>query len=226
MPKGVRLLVVAVFAAAMAWVEAAVVLYLRVLIDRIQPYQVDPLPSFGGLGQAELVREGATLLMLLAVGWLAGDRARTRIAFAAFAFGVWDICYYLFLIPLTGWPVSLLDWDILFLFPVPWWGPVIAPVSVAILLAAGSAALVLSARQVLPGRLTAALGGAGIALTLYAFMADALRVAGQGTEAVRQVLPAAFPWGFFLAGFGLMAVPIVQVIGSAVRHPRREAIQS
>src|SRR5690348_8758386 len=67
-----RWLVVALYAVAMAWVEAAVVYYLRTLVDRIDPYQPNPLPIATGLGEAELVREFATLAMLVAVGWLAG----------------------------------------------------------------------------------------------------------------------------------------------------------
>ncbi len=74
-------MVVVVFAIAMAWVESAVVYYLRTMIDRIQPYQTHPLPLIGGLGTAELVREAATLIMLLTVGILAaglcGDRFRS-----------------------------------------------------------------------------------------------------------------------------------------------------
>ena len=116
-----RLLVVAVFAVAMAWVEAAVVFYLRRLVDRIEPYQPNPLPIAGDLGGAELVREAATLVMLLAVGWLAGRAWRTRLGFFLAAFGVWDIFYYVFLRAMTGWPHSLFDWDVLFLIPLPWW---------------------------------------------------------------------------------------------------------
>jgi len=33
------------FAIAMAWVEAASVFYIRALVDRIEPYQADPLPQ-------------------------------------------------------------------------------------------------------------------------------------------------------------------------------------
>jgi hypothetical protein len=112
--------VVVVFAVAMAWVEAAVVLYLRTLANRLDPYQ--PIPAAIGHrpGQAELVREAATLVMLAAVGWLAGRTWRSRVGYACAAFGVWDIGYYVFLVPLTGWPHSLLDWDILFLIPLPW----------------------------------------------------------------------------------------------------------
>ncbi len=41
---------------------------------------------------------------------------------------MWDIFYYIFLKALLGWPASLLTWDILFLIPVVWVGPVIGPV--------------------------------------------------------------------------------------------------
>jgi hypothetical protein len=209
-----RLVYVAVFAVAMAWVEAAVVLYLRELVNRLQPYQPDPLPHFGGLGQAELIREGATLLMLLAVGWLAGERLRTRFAFSAFAFGVWDIFYYIFLIPLTGWPHSLLDWDLLFLFPVPWWGPVIAPVSVSLLLITGGVLTILLERREKPACLRAwmwliAAGGTG--LVLYVFMADAINATGRGLARAWQVLPVHFDTGLFLLGFSLMAVPVADI---------------
>ena len=75
--------------------------------------------------------------MLGSVGWLAGQTRRSRAALAIVAFGTWDIFYYVFLVPLTGWPRSLLDWDILFLLPLPWWGPVLAPMLIASLMVAG-----------------------------------------------------------------------------------------
>src|SRR5437016_813042 len=78
--------VVVVYAVAMAWVEAAVVYYLRTMVDRIEPHQSNPLPIFGGLGSAELVREAATLIMLAAIGTLAGRTWRTRLGYAAVAF--------------------------------------------------------------------------------------------------------------------------------------------
>src|SRR5262245_43389925 len=133
-PKWSQWGVVALFAIAMAWVEAAVVFYLRTMLDRIEPYQPNPLPEFGGLAKAELIRELATLIMLAIVGWLAGRTARSRVGYFLIAFGVWDIFYYVFLKVLTGWPRSLFDWDLLFLIPLPWWGPVLAPVSIAALM--------------------------------------------------------------------------------------------
>ena len=81
----------------------------------------------GVLGPVELVREAATLVMLLAIGALAGRTGRTRLGYTAIAFGVWDVFYYVFLRMMAGWPKSLLDWDVLFLLPLPWWGPCSRP---------------------------------------------------------------------------------------------------
>ena len=130
-PARTRWLIVVAFAVGMAWVEAASVYYIRALVDRIEPYQANPLPISGVLGQVELVREAATLVMLLTLGMLAGRTWPRRLGYAAIAFGAWDIFYYVFLRMMCGWPRSLFDWDILFLLPLPWWGPVLAPVCIA-----------------------------------------------------------------------------------------------
>jgi hypothetical protein len=104
-----RWFLIVIFAIAMAWVEAAVVYDLRVMLDRLNPYQTNPLPIDGVVGHVELVREAATLVMLLTVGALAGRTGRSRLAYSAIAFGVWDIFYYLFLKAMSGWPRSLFD---------------------------------------------------------------------------------------------------------------------
>ena len=67
------------------------------MIGRIEPYQPDPLPIIGGFASVELPRELATIVMLFAVGFLAGRTWRRRMGYAAIAFGVWDIFYYVFL---------------------------------------------------------------------------------------------------------------------------------
>jgi hypothetical protein len=198
----------------MAWVEAAVVVYLRTMIDRVQPYQVNPLPHSAGFGQVELVREAATLVMLLAAGWLAGKTRRSRLAYTLVAFGIWDILYYVYLWIITGWPRSLLDWDILFLLPLPWWGPVIAPISIALLMVAGGTLVGRfdsDERPVWPGRRAWALSLAGAALALYAFMADAIGAVSGGVAAIRMVLPETFNWPLFLPALALLAAPVVEV---------------
>jgi hypothetical protein len=217
-----RWLTVVAFAMAMAWVEAATVYYLRTMTDRIEPYQANPLPIQGVLGQVELVREAATLLMLLTVGMLAARTWHRRLGYAAIAFGVWDIFYYVFLRIVCDWPRSLFDWDILFLLPLPWWGPVIAPVSIAILMIVwGTSATQFTGRRVATWLTSTSWGASslGIVLALYVFMADALRVAHLGSDAVRSVLPASFNWPMFCLAMTLMAAPLVQS-GWLMRTPR------
>ena len=222
LPSRARWFVVVVFAIAMAWVEAASVYYLRVMVDRIQPYQESPLPIRGVLGQVELVREAATLVMLIALGMLAGRTRHARLGYTAVAFGVWDIFYYVFLGTIGDWPRSLFDWDVLFLLPLPWWGPVLAPVSIALLMiVGGTLASQFTVRRPVSS-LTRTLWRVqwlGIALALYVFMADSLHAVQQGLEATTAVLPQAFNWWLYWVAFTLMAAPVAQA-GWRMR-PRR-----
>jgi len=208
----VRWLVVVLFAAAMAWVESASVYYLRVLVGRVEPYQAIPLPISGVLGRVELVREAATLVMLATLGVLAGRTMRARLGYTAVAFGVWDILYYVFLRIICGWPRSVFDWDILFLLPLPWWGPVLAPCCIAALMILWGT----YASQGVDGNATRDLtriaigsSAAGIALALYVFMTDSLRALYQ-RQNVELVLPAEFNWWLFAIALMLMAVPLAR----------------
>jgi hypothetical protein len=204
----------ATLAAAMAWVESAVVVYLRTLIGRVEPYQANPLPVSVGLGQIELVREAATMIMLLAAGWLAGRTRRSRWAYALVAFGVWDILYYVFLKVMIGWPSSLLSWDVLFLLPLPWWGPVLAPALIALLMIVGGTLVARydhPDRPLRPSRAAWLVGLAGVALALYTFMADAIAALPDGATAVRETLPRTFHWPLFLVAFALLAVPVLDL---------------
>ena len=121
------ILLVSIYAIAMAFMESAVVVYLREI------YYPDgfsfPLVAFWGkVAITELFRELATMVMLLAVALIAARRRTEIFAWFIYSFAVWDIFYYIFLKVLLGWPSSLLTWDILFLIPTTWTGPVIAPV--------------------------------------------------------------------------------------------------
>jgi hypothetical protein len=222
---GVPWCVVVVFAVGMAWVEAASVYYLRAMVDRIEPYQENPLPIHGVLGPVELVREAATLVMLLAVGMLAGRTWHKGLGYTAIAFGVWDIFYYVFLRIISGWPKSLFDWDILFLLPLPWWGPVLAPVSIASLMVVwGTIATQFSngrsARSMTQRarRQVWGLTCVGVALALYVFMADSLRTVSLGLD-VRHVLPTSFNWPVFCVALMLMATPVAQSARFFHRRP-------
>jgi len=118
------------FAVSMAFLESAVVVYLRELY---YPYGFAfPLKSMSGIVViTEVFRELATLLMLLSVAVIAGATSRQRLAWFIYCFAVWDIFYYVFLKVLLNWPESWLTWDLLFLIPTAWTGPVIVPLLVS-----------------------------------------------------------------------------------------------
>jgi len=121
-----KITVVAIFAIAMGFLEAVVVVYLREI------YYPDgfsfPLTIIEpGIFGIELIREVTTLVMLISIGLLAGRSANGKFAWFLFTFGIWDIFYYVALKIFLDWPESLLTWDILFLIPVIWIGPVLAP---------------------------------------------------------------------------------------------------
>jgi hypothetical protein len=210
-----RWLVFVLFAVAMAWLEAATVIYARTLVGRLEPYQPDPLPFDQRLAPVEIIREAATMVMLATAGYLAGKTVRSRFAFFLIAFGVWDIFYYVFLAAIGPWPRSIADWDILFLIPLPWWGPVWAPASIAALMVIGGTLVVFhdsDERPFWPRRSTWLFNGTGATLALYVFMADAIRMLPHGPRVVAQTLPVTFLWPLFLIGLALMAVPVMDLV--------------
>jgi hypothetical protein len=118
---------ITIFAIAMGFLESAVVIYLREIYF---PGGFSfPLKLIGGtIALAEILREAATMIMLLMVAFITSKRGIERFAWFIYDFAVWDIFYYVFLYLLIGWPQSLFTWDILFLIPLLWTGPVLAPV--------------------------------------------------------------------------------------------------
>lgn len=209
-----RWIVVVLFALAMAWMESATVFYLRTLVGRVDPYQVTPLPPHRVLGNIELVRELATLVMLFAAGWLAGREFRTRFSYMLIAFGVWDIFYYIFLAVMGPWPRSVMDWDVLFLIPLPWWGPVLAPCIIAALMVVGGTLVTQfegGTGPRWPSQQSVLLNWAGILLALYVFMEHAIHVLPQGEAALRGMLPTKFNWPLFALALVLMAVSLVEL---------------
>jgi len=115
----VRLAVVAVWAVAFALVEAMIVVYLRKLFGlqfrlTFLPRDVHYPRAYPGYEQT---REAATMVMLLAVGYLAGRIGWQRLAFWLFAFGVWDVFCYVWPWVLLRRPASPGTRDVLFLIP-------------------------------------------------------------------------------------------------------------
>lgn len=120
------LLSLAVFGIAMGFLEAVVVAYLRQIYypgGFVFPLKTMTLGAF----TLESWREVSTIVMLLSIAIIAGKACSERISYFLYCFGIWDIFYYIWLKVLLDWPQSLLTWDILFLIPVVWAGPVLAP---------------------------------------------------------------------------------------------------
>jgi hypothetical protein len=193
---------VGLFAIAMAYVESATVVYLRHiygisdLIFDIPPF--DPV-----IAPIEVGRELATLIMLLAVGWAVGKSRQTRISFVFFAFGVWDVFYYMWLRFFIGWPNSLFSPDILFLIPLPWWGPVIAPILIACLMIVGGIFTITNEGKGIKIKfsmfelITIVVGSL---MMLYSFMQDSLAIMPVNAETLAQLRPTSFHWLIFLTG--------------------------
>ncbi|MBI2620377.1 MAG: hypothetical protein HYW57_09865 [Ignavibacteriales bacterium] len=194
------LLWVVLFSIAFAFVEASVVVYLR---EIYHPEGFSfPLKTLAAHhGVVEIFREFSTIVILVAVGFLAGTTRWQKTAWFLIAFGIWDIFYYVWLKAILGWPASLFDWDILFLIPVPWIGPVIAPLLISFMLVLAGALILQRERS---GGFRAplsswAFAGAGTVAVLYSFMRDTQ--AGFGPAE-----PEPFSYGVFASGIAFYLI--------------------
>jgi hypothetical protein len=209
------------FGVAFGYLEAAVVSYLRDLHEPARqqfhpgrpPGDLFPLLTLEQIRQSgavqpktlviEIGREAATLLMLAAIALAVASNAAQWAAAFAIAFGTWDITFYIFLKLLLDWPASLFAWDILFLIPVPWAGPVIAPVLVSLgMIAAGVYHLWRDASgrpvRIAPPQWIGILLGALVIIAAFAIDYPQLMSGG---------MPHPFHWGIFALGLagGLLA---------------------
>lgn len=126
-----KLITITAFAIAMGFLESAVVVYMReILYPGGFEFPLAPIPVH--LALTELLREVATLIMLVTIGIIAAKRFSTGLAWFIYCFAIWDIFYYVFLKLLLGWPESVMTWDVLFLIPTTWTGPVLSPVLVSL----------------------------------------------------------------------------------------------
>ena len=195
--------VVVAFAAAMAYLESACVVYLQRALG-ISPENLFPLsgPSVvGNLAAIEVGREAATLVMLVGIGCLAGRTRVDRLAWTAVAFGVWDIFYYAWLWVFISWPHGPQTWDVLFLNPLPWAGPVWAPITVSVALVGFGLA---AARRTSLGK-PPRVGRAALLGSIAGGMAVVLSFLANAPTLMNGRVPGWFPWPLFVAGMALAA---------------------
>jgi|SRR5579871_5938413 len=197
------------FGISFGYVEAAVVVYLRSISDpirrEVRPEQpadeLFPLitqdqmravaPERFRLVKVEVVREAATLVMLAAVAMVVTSDRQLWLPAFAMAFGTWDLFFYVFLKVLVDWPASPLTWDILFLIPVPWVAPVLAPSIVSLSIIGGG---LMALRRPVRMRPIHWMGlTLGCCLILLSFMRDFPNIIAGG-------MPHPFWWPLFAAG--------------------------
>jgi hypothetical protein len=132
-----RFAVVVIFGIAFAYIEAAVVVYLREIFHAngfTFPLRDFPITEKRIILLTEIGREAATIILILASCWLIGRNRQQRFAYFLAIFAIWDIFYYVWLKILINWPASIMDWDILFMIPTKWASPVLAPVIVSVIM--------------------------------------------------------------------------------------------
>jgi len=197
------------FAVTMAYLESAVVVYLRAIY---YPEGFSfPLKALEpDMALVEIGRELSTMVMLAAVAYLAAGVFYERFAAFCIMFGVWDVFYYVWLKVLLDWPQSLFTRDVLFLIPLPWIGPVLSPLVVAVSLVVGGGAILYRIRS--GGRFepnfrewVIALGGAALIILSYIRDLDA---------GLSFAMPGPYRWDLLIVG---EAAGIYALVRSLIR---------
>ena len=191
----------------MAYHESAIVVYLRLLYypeGFIFPVKIIPDEIF----LIEFGRELATVLMLSSISILISVRFVERFSYFLFAFGVWDIYYYVWLKLFINWPASWFTDDLLFLIPVPWISPVLAPIIISIIFIVMSITLLtfqLKAISIKKSFLVNILLALGVMLVLFSFMWNF-------QNRLNMTSPVEFLWGVFGIGIFLIVLGCVVLI--------------
>jgi len=213
------LLWITFFSMAMGFLESAVVVYLRELYYPLG-FDFPMVIMKGHIAVTEIIRESATMIMLVAVAFIAGKSNLKRFAWFLYCFALWDIFYYVFLKILIGWPPSLLTWDILFLIPIVWTGPVIAPVIVSCTMILLSCIILFS--DVKPVQFKThmlILAGACIVFVSFIWDFSCLLIKEYSFSGLfkfqlhqallKQYVPVHFIWWLFIAGEALILAGII-----------------
>lgn len=185
-----------VWGAAFGYMEAAVVVYLREIYYP-EGFAFPLVMIENRIMFTEILREAATLLMIWVTVTLAYKRLQSRFAAFFLLFGLWDIFYYIFLKLLLHWPESINTWDILFLIPLPWVGPIWAPVLVSLgFIYAGTTILFYNQKNRF-----FYFNRRFILLELFSALLIILSFIIPGSSILEQNTPTYFPWILFITGF-------------------------
>ncbi len=203
------------FSVAMGFMETAIVIYLRKLYYP-SGFEFPLIPVSPDIALVEFLREAATVIMLVGIGILAGRTASQKFAFFIYCFAVWDLVYYVFLKVFLNWPASIFTWDILFLIPVPWVGPVLAPCIIALTMILLASLIIYAAEKGISTKIKAVewmLLVTGSLVVIASFITpyfDFLKQENLSAwtlnskealfEEIRTFVPATYNWFLFLVG--------------------------
>lgn len=202
------------FSIAMGYLESAVVVYLRAIY---YPNGFDfPLVNMNSsVAITELGREAATIIMLAGIGIVAGKNNTQRFAWFLYCFAVWDIFYYVFLKLLLNWPESFFTYDVLFLIPLPWIAPVIAPCIVSLTMLGLALTLIRFNEKKSSIKLSFrewVLLISGSIIVILSFTIDCCKFIhlynGEAIDAVSHYIPRHFDWGIFCVGESIILLAI------------------
>lgn len=199
------------FGVAFGYIEGSVVVYLRELLyPEGFGFPLEEIPA--RLLRVEIAREAATLLVLGAFARLAATGGVRRLSVFALCFGIWDLVYYLTLKLWLDWPASILDWDVLFLIPVPWVAPVLAPVLVSLALVAAAVVILRASELSIRPVDWMVEATAGVLIVASFFTNTPALVAGDA--------PRSYPWALFSVGWvGGIAWFAVRALRSVSARP-------
>jgi hypothetical protein len=214
-----KTIVLTLFSISMGLLETAVVVYLRALYYP-EGFQFPIITLGTTILKTELFRELATLIMLASIGYMNGENKHQRIAAFMYSFAIWDIFYYVFLKVFLNWPASILAWDLLFLLPVPWIGPVLAPCIISLTMISIYIIMVSRGNQGFQVKLDKTfwrLTLLGFSMILYTFMHDSVQTLIELSKLdsfdllkdIRSLIPKQFNWPFFLLGESVCVFAVI-----------------
>ena len=186
---------ITIFSIAMGFLEAAVVVYLRALYypgGFCFPLKIIPIDIL----LVEIGREMSTIVMLAFIGSIAGKTLLEKFCYFLYSFGIWNIFYYVWLKLILNWPPSPMTWDLLFLVPVPWVAPVLAPLIVALTMTIVAAVIIYlqeRGRYFKISKLDLALGALAALLIFVSFILDFPQMAAQQS-------PVKYHWELLIFG--------------------------
>lgn len=197
-----RIIALLLFAVSFAYIEASVVVYLR---DILYPDGFSfPMRSLAPQRIIiEIGREFFSLFLIFSIALISSKGFWKVFSSFCLVFGVWDIFFYLWLKVTLDWPSSLFEWDLLFLIPAPWSGPVIAPIVVSITLI--MIFILIELYKEIPFRLSVVQK----TISLLGLLSIFISFIWNSSPVIKGEVPRFYPWHYLVLGETLLIYTLI-----------------